>query len=269
MCKGGAIRDGFLGEKRVLLCLHMPSPPALDHGTERSTVDRHWRHSQLNLKNSVWKRCYGISIRQKLPFPVPQRSTLLRSTAATASFGFHTREKGVWQKLPFVSGMRPAESVLQPFCWFLGSHPSWCWEYISECHYQLQRKNLDQNNHIGILTFCISNQSHRVWRKKLVCLEYCVSELITLLALDFFFNYSPILLKLFITNLQINLFDQQKKNEKHLWKSLKQPSLAFAIVCYSNSCWLEGEKEMWQDKVTRETSSKKERFAVCRLDWLI
>lgn len=33
MCKGGAMGDGFLGEKRVLLCLPLPSPPALDHGT--------------------------------------------------------------------------------------------------------------------------------------------------------------------------------------------------------------------------------------------
>lgn len=105
--------------------------------------------------------------------------------------------------------------------------------------------------------------------KKLVCLEYCVSELIMLLTLDAFFSCSPILLKLSITKLQINLSAQQKKNEKHLWKSVKKPSLAFAIACYSNGCWLGREREMCQDKVTRETSSKKERFAVCRLDWLI
>lgn len=122
------------GSEEGSTCLHQPSPPALDH------VETHWSHSQPNLKNSVWKRCHSTFIRQKFPFPVPQRSTLLRSTAMTASCGFHTREKGMWQKLLFVSGMKPVESVLQPFCWFLVSHPSWCWECIGQCNYQLQRK---------------------------------------------------------------------------------------------------------------------------------
>lgn len=159
--------------------------------------------------------------------------------------------------------MKPVESVSQPVCWFLWSHPRCHWECISECHYQLWRKSLDQNNYISFLIFCLANQSHRVGSKKLAYLEYCISELITLLTLDFFFTYSLILLKM-----QINLSDQQKKNKKHLWKSLKQPSLAFAIECYANSCWLEGEREMSQGKVTRETSSKKERFTFCRLGYL-
>lgn len=152
----------------------------------------------------------------------------------------------------------------QAVFWFLWSHPRCRWECISECHYQLWRKSLDQNNYISFLVFCMANQSHRVGSKKLAYLEYCISELITLLTLDFFFTYSLILLKM-----QINLSDQQKKNKKHLWKSLKQPSLAFAIECYANSCWLEREREVSQGKVTRETSSKKDLLFADLATWLV
>lgn len=214
--------------------------------------------TKLNMK---LRMCHSKFLRQKLPFLGTQRYTLLWSTA---SLGFHTREKGGWQIIPFFfSGMKPGESGPQLVCWFLWIHPSCCWECISECHYHLPRNSLDQNNYIIFLIFCMTNQSHRVGSKKLVYLEYCISELITLLTLDFVIIYSLILLKM-----QINLSDQQKKNNKYIWKSLKQPSLTFAIECYTNSCLLGREREVSQDKVTRETSSKKGRFTYCKLGYL-
>lgn len=152
MCKWGSPWKRFSGGEEVSTVLASSSSSCLGRRYLREgngyTVETFsTKPEELSIE---LRMCHSRFVRQKLLFLETQRSTLLWSTTAPASPGFHNREKGVWQVFPFFfSGMKPVKSVPQPVCWFLWIHPRCLWECTSS-----QGRVLIKTTILVFLIFC-------------------------------------------------------------------------------------------------------------------